>query len=280
MAISLVTNVESVTVLKNLEKTQRNLSNNIGRLSSGLRINRAGDDAAGLAISEQLKSTIRGLAQAQRNAQDGVSMIQVAEGALNEVHGILTRLRELSVQSANGTHDATTRGYLNDEFTALKDELHRIAKATDFNGTQLLNGTKTAFRFWVGAFSVVSTNSITVSLQTATLTALGTGASTLNLASIGTSDGALGAMRVVDAAIGDISRMRGKLGAAQNRLTITIDNLGSQRENLLAANSRIRDADIATETSEFTRNSILAQAGVSVLAQANQLPSVGLSLLA
>ncbi|MFH0903118.1 MAG: flagellin [Pseudomonadota bacterium] len=282
MAISLVTNVETVTVLKNMEKTQRTLASNIGRLSSGLRINRAGDDAAGLAISEGLKAQIRSLAQAQRNCQDGVSMIQVAEGALNEIHGVLGRLRELAVQSANGTQDATTRGYLNSEFTSLKSEIDRIAKVTDYNGTLLINSNY-SFRFWVGASANSSTNSITVSVAAATLTALGSavapGVSTLDLCSIGAFTDAVRAISMIDAAIKDISSARAKIGAGQNRLTITIDNLASQRESTMAANSRIRDVDVSSETSDFTRNQILMQAGVSVLAQANQLPSVGLSLL-
>ncbi|MFH0903411.1 MAG: flagellin, partial [Pseudomonadota bacterium] len=238
-------------------------------------------DAAGLAISEGLKAQIRGLGQAQRNAQDGVSMIQVAEGALNEIHGVLIRMRELAVQSANGTQDTTTRSYLNSEFGALKSEIDRIAKVTDFNGTSLLNSNN-SFKFWVGSAATSATNAISVSVAAATLTALGSntgGITTLNQCSVAAFTTAVNAISMIDMAIKDISSARAKLGAAQNRLTITIDNLASQRENMMAANSRIRDVDVSSETSDFTRNQILMQAGVSVLAQANQLPSVGLSLL-
>ncbi|MBI4509597.1 MAG: flagellin FliC [Deltaproteobacteria bacterium] len=282
MAISLVTNVDTVSVLKNLDKTSRNLSANIGRLSSGLRINQASDDAAGLAISEQLKAQIRGLAQSQRNAQDGVSMIQVAEGALNEIHGALIRMRELAVQSANATQDSTTRGYLNNEFQALMSEIDRIANVTDFNGTKLLNTTGT-FKFQVGTFACTAENQIQVTISDVNTSAIGTTTFYLASASVshasGTDSGAIGSLEAIDSAIADISSYRGTIGAAQNRLVISIDNLASMRENMMSANSRVRDVDIASETSDFTRNQILNQAGVSVLAQANQLPQVGLSLL-
>ncbi|MBI4509593.1 MAG: flagellin FliC [Deltaproteobacteria bacterium] len=282
MAISLVTNVETVAVLRNLDKTQRGLSSNIGRLSSGLRINKAGDDAAGLAISETLKAQIRGLAQAQRNAQDGVSMIQVAEGALNEIHGALSRMRELAVQSANATQDDTTRGYLNNEFQALVSEIDRIGNVTDFNGRKLLN-TTASFAFQVGVFACTAENQISVTVDDVNVSSIGTttyriGSTSISHAS-GTDSGALGSLESIDAAIQDVSTARASIGAAQNRLVIAIDNVASQRENLMASNSRIRDVDISYETSEFTRNQILNQAGVSVLAQANQLPQVGLSLL-
>jgi flagellin len=279
MAISLVTNNETVTVLKNLEKNDRMLSGNIGRLSSGLRINKAADDAAGLAISETLKAQIRGRTQAQRNASDGISMIQVAEGAMNEVAGALIRMRELAVQTANATQDNTTRSYANVEFKALRDEIDRIAKVTDFNGKALIS-VKTTFTFWVGANAASATNAIKVSMAGAKTVSLGV-SGTLNVSSIkvSTLSGAVASMSILDKAIKDLSSGRAKLGAAQNRLILTVDNLASQRENLISANSRIRDVDVASETSEYTRNQILRQAAVSVLAQANQLPSTALSLL-
>jgi len=280
MAITLATNVDTASVLRNLDKTQRLVSLNIQKLSSGLRITKAGDDAAGLAISEQLKGLIRGFAQAQRNGQDGISMTQVAEGALNEIHGALIRMRELAVQSANGTNSDTTRSFIHQEYSALRSEIDRISNSTDFNGSKLLN-TSANFSFQVGAFALTSENSISVSMLDMNTTALGGSVVGTSLAgtSVSTLGVALEAISSIDQAITDISTQRGRLGAAQNRLTLAIDNLASSRENLLAANSRVRDVDVATETSEFTRNQILGQAGVSVLAQANQLPSVGLSLL-
>ena len=281
MAISLVTNVDTATVLRNLDKTQRSVSGNIQRLSSGLRITKAADDAAGLAISEGLKGVVRGLAQANRNGQDGISMIQVAEGALNEIHAALLRMRELAVQSANGSQNTTTRTHIDAEYQALRSEIDRISNATDFNSQKLLN-TNQSFTFQIGAFALTTENTIKVSIADMNTSALGgtvANSTTLAGTTVSTATQALFAISSIDQAITDVSTQRGKIGAAQNRLTFAIDNLSSARENLLAANSRIRDVDVATETSEFTRNQILAQAGVSVLAQANQIPSLGLSLL-
>ena len=280
MAISLSTNTDTTAVLRNLDKTQRNLSSNIAHLSSGLRITRAADDAAGLAISEQLKSVTRGLAQAQRNGLDGISMTQVAEGALNEIHNSLSRMRELAVQSANASQNDTTRDFINQEYSALKTEIDRISNSTDFNGTKLLN-TAGSFRYQVGAFALTSENSVAVSVADMNTSSLGGTVVGTSLAgtTVSTVGGSLEAISSIDRAISDVSTQRGRIGAAQNRLTFAIDNLSSARENLLAANSRIRDVDVASETSEFTRNQILSQAGVAVLAQANQLPAVALALL-
>ena len=281
MAISLATNVDTASVLRNLDKTQRAISSNVQRLSSGLRITKAGDDAAGLAISEQLKALIKGFSQAQRNASDGISMTQVAEGALNEIHSALVRMRELAVQAANGTNNATTRDFINNEFLSLRQEIDRITNGTNFNGQRLLN-TSVTFTFQVGAFALTTENTIQVSIADMNTSALGgtvANSTTLGGTTVSTVTQALFAISSIDQAITDVSQQRGRIGAAQNRLTLAIDNLASARENLLAANSRVRDVDIATETSEFTRNQILGQAGVSVLAQANQLPSVGLTLL-
>jgi flagellin len=253
----------------------------LGRLSTGLRINTAADDAAGLAISEKLRAQIRSLSQAERNANDGISLMQTAEGAMNEVSGILGRMRELAVQSANGTLGSTERGFLNSELTDLRSEIDRVASVTEFNGSKLLNGgtTGTAFSFQVGIGNS-SNDTISATIKGTKAADLGiSGSVSLNTVNISSAGGARSALSTIDKAINDISTRRANLGSAQNRMQITIANLGSARENLSAANSRIRDVDVASETATLTRNNILLQAGVSVLAQANQLPSVALSLL-
>lgn len=277
MGFSIVTNTASLNAQRNLGRTQQALSANLGRLSSGLRINAAADDAAGLAISERLRAQIRGLQQAERNAMDGVSLIQTAEGAMNEISGILTRMSELSVQAANGTLSATDRSFLQDEFAALRSEIDRIAEVTEFNGRSLLDGSSTQVTFQVGIDDSVN-DRISVTLTDVHASQLGstTAVSALNISTV---TGARQAMTTLDEAINDISSGRATLGAAQNRLQVTIANLGSARENAAAANSRIRDVDVAEETASMTRNSILMQAGISVLAQANQMPALALSLL-
>lgn len=280
MGISFVTNNEATGTLNNLDKASRKLAANIERLSSGLRINKAGDDAAGLAISEGLKSQIRGKMQAQRNASDGVSMTQVAEGAMDQIAGALGRMRELAVQAANDTYDDTTRTYMNDEVKSLRDEIERIAKVTDFNGKSLLSS-KSTFTFWVGANGASATNAVKVDISGMTAVSLGgaTAASSVASVVVSSASKAVSALAVLDLAISAVSSARGKIGAAQNRLSITIDNLAGSTQNLQSANSRIRDVDVAQESADYSRNSILRQAGVSVLAQAQQLPSIGLSLL-
>jgi len=284
MALTMNTNVASLIAQRNVNATQDRLNSNFGRLSTGLRINRASDDAAGLAISEQLKSQIRSLGQAERNAHDGNSMLQVAEGAMNEVSGILTRIRELAVQSATDTLGATERGFLDQEVDALKAELDRIADVTEFNGVKLLDGgaTGNTFNFQVGIGSTTADRiSATVRGTRAADIGIVTGGAVSSVAGIDLTSitGAQNALSVVDRAISDISSRRADLGAVQNRMVVTIANLGTARENLSAANSRIRDVDIAAETAAMTKNNILMQAGVSVLAQANQAPSIALSLL-
>lgn len=279
MALTVNTNVASLNAQRNLATTQLGLNRSIGRLSSGLRINTAGDDAAGLAISEKLKAQIRGLGQAERNANDGVSMLQTAEGAMNEISGILTRMRELSVQSANGTLGTQERTFLQNEFVQLRSEIDRIANVTEFNGKVLLDGSSSTTAFQVGINSGANYQiSVTVADVNSTSLGFGTG-STINDLSVTSDTRALAALRVIDEAISDVSSARSTLGAAQNRLQVTVANLGSARENLSAANSRIRDVDVADETAALTRNNILMQAGVSVLAQANQIPGLALSLL-
>ncbi|MCP4679844.1 MAG: flagellin FliC [Deltaproteobacteria bacterium] len=278
MGLVINTNVGAINAQRNLGRTQSSLSTSMARLSSGMRITAAKDDAAGLAISEKLRGQIRGLAQAERNANDGISMVQTAEGALNEVGGALIRMRELAVQASTGTLGDTERDYLEDEFLALVSEIDRIAAVTEFNGTQLLDGTaSTGVSFQVGLDNVVA-DTITASIGNTYASQLGT-TGAIDDQHISTAALAKTSLAVIDAAIGDISNVRGDLGAVQNRLSITVNNLATQRENLSAANSRIRDVDVATETVSMTRSQILMQAGVAVLAQANQMPAMALSLI-
>ncbi len=284
MAITVNTNIASINAQRNLNQTQHRLMSNFGRLATGLRINTAADDAAGLGISEKLKAQIRSMAQAERNAQDSISLLQTAEGAMNEVSGVLSRIRELAVQSATDTVGATERGFLNQEVTALKQELDRIAEVTEFNGTKLLLGgtTGTSFNFQVG-IGATTHDRIASTIKGTKTVDLGriTGGAVSSVAGIDltTITGAQNALSVLDQAITDVSSRRADLGSVQNRITVTIANLGTARENLSAANSRIRDVDVAAETADMTRNNILMQAGTSILAQANQQPSVALSLL-
>ena len=276
--ITMNTNVTSLNAQRSLGQTQMRLDGNYGRLSSGQRINRASDDAAGLAISERFKSQIRSFAQAERNAADGISLLQTAEGAMNEVSGVITRIRELAIQSANGTLGATERTYLDDEKTALLAEVDRIAQVTEFNGMALLNGggAGVTFDFQVGLDGTAN-DRISVSITDMTTTTLGGGA--LAAVDLTTQAGAQAALATLDVSIDNVSTARANLGAAQNRLTVTVANLGSVRENISAANSRIRDVDVAAESAEMTRNNILMQSGVSVLAQANQMPQYALKLI-
>lgn len=277
MGFSIVSNPASMGAQRQLAQTQRSLGTSLGRLSSGLRINSAADDAAGLAISENLRAQIRGLGQAERNAMDGISAVQTAEGSMNEISGIMTRMRELSVQSGNGTLGTTERGFLQQEFAALTSEIDRIAEVTEFNGIALTDGSTTQLTFQVG-INDSGNDRITVSMTDVHASQLGTTTS-ISALDISTVTGAREAMTTIDEAINDVSSARATLGASQNRLQVTVTNLASARENLSAANSRIRDVDVAEETAALTRNSILMQAGVSVLSQANQLPSMALALL-
>jgi len=277
MSVSIFSNVPSLGAQRHLSSTQKALSSNLGRLSSGLRINAAGDDAAGLAISEKLRSQIRSMAQAERNSNDGVSLLQTAEGAMNEVSGMLSRMRELAVQSSNATVGSTERGFIQQEYTALRDEITRIANVSEFNGTKLVDGSATAVRFQVG-ISNGANDAITVAIGDMRATALGS-TSFIQTQTLATVTGAQAALGVIDAAITDVSTARATIGSVQNRLQVTVANLASSRENLSAADSRIRDVDVAEESAAMTRHNILLQAGVSVLAQANQLPSLALQLL-
>jgi flagellin len=274
MALSMNTNPTSLNAQRNLGSAQTKLSANLSRLSSGLRINQAADDAAGLGISEKMRAQIKGLAQASRNANDGVSMIQVAEGAMNEQAGILTRLRELAVQSANGTLGTTERGYITTEATEALAELDRISAVTDFNGVKMLGANAGTQTMQVGTGSGANDRIDITFTQTDSATLFG--GATLDLSSAATARTALDD---IDTAISTLSTSRASVGSSQNRLVITMNNLSVAKENVSAAESRIRDVDVAEETAAMTRNQILSQAGVSVLAQANQLPSAALKLL-
>lgn len=279
--MSIKSNVASLNAQIQLGRTQRTLAGNFARLSSGFRINTAADDAAGLGISEKLKAQIRSLGQAERNANDGISLTQTAEGAMNEMSGVLTRMRELAMQSANGTNGTDERGFLQTEFAQLRTELDRIAEVTEFNGTKLLDGSLTGgINFQVG-IGATTNDTISVSVGDLHTSQLGATAASGGLSSLSVSSvtGATSALGVIDQAITDLSSQRSDIGAVQNRLNVTIANLATARENLTAANSRIRDVDVASETAELTKNNILMQAGVAVLSQANQAPSLALSLL-
>ncbi|MBK7073562.1 MAG: flagellin FliC [Myxococcales bacterium] len=279
MAISILTNVASLNAQRNLNTTQTALSASIGRLSSGLRINNAADDAAGLGISENLKADLRSLSQASRNANDGVSMSQVAEGSMNEMQGIVTRMRELSVQSANQTLGTTERGYIQTEFGQLRNEINRISAVTEFNGQKLVDGSASAgLSFQVGMQNT-SNDRISMSITKLTTSTLGSTSLHIASASLSTATNARAALGAFDKAIEQLSTSRAKVGAVQNRMQVTISNLAVAHENLSAANSRIRDVDVASETSQLTKSQILSQAGLAVLSQANQLPNSALSLL-
>jgi flagellin len=278
MALSILTNTASLNAQRNLSQTGRSLAANFGRLSSGMRINTAGDDAAGLAISERMKAQVRSLHQAERNANDGISLLQTAEGGMNENSGILIRMRELAMQAATGTVGDTERGHLQTEFAELTAEIDRIANVTQFNGQLLLNGENASFDFQVG-INEGGSNVISATMVDMSADNYGASGTDLTALDISTAAGAQAALDVLDTAIADTSEARAGLGATQNRLQVTVANLQSARENLSAANSRIRDVDVAEESAAMTRNNILSQAGIAVLSQANQLPSMALSLL-
>jgi flagellin len=251
------------------------LNKNFSRLSSGFRINTAADDAAGLAISESMKTQIRSYVVAERNSNDALSMTQTAESALGEMHNILGRMRELAMQGANGSMTSTDRGYLNTEFNALQEEMQRMQHSAKFNGRELISSTATSITFQIGLNNTGS--------DQITLTFGGLGLTTLLAATTSvsgmTTGNALTALGRIDEALTTISTNRAKYGATMNRLEVAVSSIQTMRLNLSAANSRIRDVDVAEETASLSRNQILSQAGVSVLAQANQLPQLALSLL-
>lgn len=275
MGLRINTNVPSLSVQRNVENNTNQVNKSYAKLSSGNRISRAGDDAAGLSISQNLEAQTRGLKQAQRNANDGISFVQTAEGGLNEVSNILIRLRELGVQAASDTVGQTERGFIDKEFQSLKSEIDRISQVTNFNGTNLLNGSGETLSFHVGA-NAGPNNRIDFSPQSsdARTATLGVeGISAMN------RDGAADSLAKIDAAITRINENRSTLGAIQNRLGSTAVTLGISAENLSEAKSRIADTDIASETSNLVKNSILQNAGVGVLSQANTAPNLALKLL-
>lgn len=279
MGFRINNNIDSIVGVHNLTKTNNRLSGNFGRLSSGLRINKAADDAAGLGVSENLRAQIRGYNQAVRNTNDGISIIQTAEGALDEIQSSLARLRELSVQSASGTLQDTERSYINTEAQALLSEINRLANVTEFNGQVLLNGNATAgtgtisLDVQVGIFNT-SNDRVNVSVSSARTEALSVNTVTLN-----TSTAAQASLSSIDSAIDVVSGIRAGLGSTQNRLNSALANLQSTIENISAAESQIRDVEFAAETADLSRNQILQQAGISVLSQANSSSQAALSLL-
>ncbi len=276
MGLRINTNVSSIAAQRALGITKNNLDSNFRKLSSGERINRSADDAAGLAISEKLKAHIRGLRQARRNSDDGVSLIQTTEGALNEVSNILIRLRELSVQAASDTVGDTERRFSDIEFQNLLDEIQRISQGTEFNGRKLLDGTGGIVEIQVGIHNDPTNDRIKYDsvITDSTLANLGIKGETIS-----SKEGAQVSLGRLDEALVRINGTRANLGALQNRLQSASNSLAITEENFSAANSRIRDVDVATETADMAKNNILAQAGAAVLAQANQTPSTALKLL-
>jgi flagellin len=273
MGLRVNTNVSSLNAQRSLARTTENLNGNFRRLSTGLRIATAADDAAGLAISERLRARIRSIDQAGRNAQDGISLVQTSEGALNEINNVLVRMRELAVQAANGTVSPSDKATLDNEFQALIAEVDRTAAQTNFNTIQLLDGSVTSLTLQVGPDpSVVDTLSISL---------VDTTASALSLTSLDVTNATTAVLSIaaIDLAINAVSEHRGDLGAVQNRLGGLISSLQVSSENLSAAESRIRDVDVAAESASLTKNTILQQAAISVLAQANVQPQAALSLL-
>lgn len=276
MGLRIATNVAALNAQKNLGATGLNVQRSFERLSSGMRINRAADDAAGLAISENLRAMIRGYRQADRNANDGISLVQVAEGSLNEVSNMLVRLRELAVQASSDTVGDTERKFVDVEYQQLKSEVQRITESTNFNGYDLLNGTGGVIDIQVGVKNNPFQDRISFNASAAnsSLEALG-----LMTESVATKQTAQSSLEIVDNAMISINAIRANFGALQNRLYSTSQNLKVADENYSAANSRIRDADIAAETTEMTRNNILQQAAISVLSQANNSSQLALKLL-
>jgi len=273
--LSIRTNAASLNAQRNLSKSQSMMNSSLSRLSSGMRITRASDDAAGMAVSEGLRAQVRGLQQASRNAQDGISVVQIAEGAMNEITNMLIRQRELSVQSASDGISDTERAYLDTEFSALNSEIDRIAASTSFASNNLIDGSGADMDFQVGTDSTANSR-VTVSFASlnVTTTNLGTSASAVD-----TKANSLLAIDAIDTAIDSVSANRSDLGSIANRLVSTVNNLSVSVENIASANSRIRDVDVAEESARMTRSQILMQAGVSVLSQANSAPQYALSLI-
>ncbi|MCP9463773.1 MAG: flagellin [Nitrospira sp.] len=273
MALIVNNNPASIAAQRNLTVSTNALQRSVERLSSGLRITRAADDAAGLGLSETLRAQIRSINQATRNASDGISLTQIADGAAQVIGSLLARMRELAAQSSSGTVGATERSYIDQEFVALRSEIDRIAQTTEFNGQALISGSSISFSIAIG-FRSGTGNTLSLDLNSITTTSLG-----IASVNVSTSANAMSALANIDSAISAVATARAEYGSLQNRLEATIANLQVTSENLTAAESRIRDADIAYETSLFVKNQILVQAGISVLAQANTLPQNALALL-
>ncbi|MDH4370522.1 MAG: flagellin [Nitrospira sp.] len=273
MALVINNNPASIAAQRNLSISTLSLNRSVERLSSGLRVTRAADDAAGLGLSESLRAQIRSINQATRNASDGISLTQIADGAAATIGSLLARLRELSSQAASGTVGNTERSYIDQEFVALRSEIDRIAQVTEFNGQALTSGSTISFSIAIG-FRSGSGNTLDLALNDITTTSLG-----LSTVNVSTSANATSSLANIDNAISAIASARAEYGSIQNRFEATIANLQVTSENLTAAESRIRDADIALETSVFTKNQILVQAGIATLAQANTLPQQALALL-
>jgi flagellin len=276
MAIRINTNVQSVFAQKHLARTQRDLRGTMEHLSSGLRLTRAADDAAGMGVSQKMRAHIQSLKMAQRNTNDGISMVQTAEGGLAETGDILARMRELAVESASEVLQSTERAYLQTEFVTLQNELERIADSTEFNGLNLSDGTTTQISVQVGIFNVAAQDRITVDLQDSQTASLGVNSAVVDLSTAANSQTAITA---IDTAIDSVNSSRSTYGAVQNRLTSALRNLENYTENLVETESRIRDVDFAQATADMSRHQIFSQAGISVLSQANQNPQAALSLL-
>ena len=276
MGMRVSTNVAAINAQRNLVSSQRSIGKSMAQLASGSRINIAADDAAGLAISERLKGAIRSARQANRNANDGISLVQTAEGGLNEIGNIVTRLRELGIQAASDTVGDTERGFINKEVTQLKAEVQRISQTTSWGKTKLLDGSTPQFDFQVGIHNNSEEDRITFNAQenNGSLSALG-----MTDLDYATKEGAQAGLGVLDEAQSSVNAQRSNLGALQNRLQSTSDNLAVYEENMSAANSRIRDTDVAAASSEMTRNNILLQAGTATLAQANQSTQLAMKLI-
>ena len=276
MGFRINTNVSSLSAQNSLSKVNRASQSTLAKMSSGTRITKAADDAAGLAISEKLKANIRSNSQANRNANDGISMVQTAEGGLDEISNMLTRLRELSIQSASDTVGDTERGFSNMEYQNLKQEIERISQVTEFNGTKLLKGEGDKLEFQIGINNDAFQDRISYDTKMTDAKLSGLGITDIDVSS---KEGAQTALGNLDKAIETVSGQRAGLGAIQNRLVSTSNNLQVTNENLSAANSRIRDVDYAQVAADNARNNILAQAGTSVLAQANAQGQGALKLI-
>ncbi len=274
MTFSMISNSTSLGTQKNFMMTQKALGKSIGRLSSGLRIQTAADDAAGMGISSVMTADIKSVGQAERNANDAISMIQIAEGAMNEQQNIMGRLRELAIQSANGALSNNERAFIDVEQTQLVAELDRISGVTEFNSFNMLGADAGTFAMQVGKDAVAGTDTIDITFAATDSTTLG-----VNAMDFTTAAGAQTALGTIDTAISALSTNRANLGASQNRLEVTVSNLRVEEENLTSANARIKDVDVARETAMLTRNQIMSQAGAAMLAQANQLPQSALQLI-